>query len=394
MIARLALLLLLGAATLGIAAKPAQASTRPRVLALAAAAATPGTGELKSAERRATIGSADVNQILRSVSGQLPALAARYDVATWRLTYTTTDGGGKPVVASGLVAVPIKPRAAPSPVVSYQHATTFYDAEAPSNALNASEPPIILASLGYIVVAADYVGYGATKGLPHPYLVAAPSAAAVLDMLTAAATWGSRQGIADNGQLFLLGYSEGGYVTMAAHRAMQAAGSPLLGVLVGSAPAAGPYDVGATLDELLRRARSESPVLGALVSPGLLRFLGGAVRNQVRDQLFKRLLPGDTDVVFQTDFIDNFLADNSGEIDRQSNVHDWRPLVPVRMYHGRDDQTVPYVASVRTLQAMRARAAPDVQLTDCTAAPSSHLGCVLPWWVHVLNLLAPVARDL
>jgi hypothetical protein len=101
----------------------------------------------------------------------------------------TSDGFGREVIASGLVSVPVKPDGARSPVLSYQHATIYKDAQAPSNQVAATEPPVVLASLGYIVVAADYVGYGASRGSQHPYLLATPSAAAVMDLLTAARTW-------------------------------------------------------------------------------------------------------------------------------------------------------------------------------------------------------------
>ena len=63
---------------------------------------------------------------------------------SWRITYLTTDGHGKSVTASGLVSVPVKPAGVASPVVSYQHGTIFKDADAPSNNVVASEPPLIL----------------------------------------------------------------------------------------------------------------------------------------------------------------------------------------------------------------------------------------------------------
>lgn len=80
---------------------------------------------------------------------------------------------------------------------------------------------------------------------------------------------------------------------------------------------------------------------------------------------------------------------------RVSSVHDWKPQVPVRLYHGRDDVTVPYGSSVSTLQAMRAQGAGDlVTLVDCPAVPSSHIGCVPPFLNYMLGQLAPVAQGL
>lgn len=327
-------------------------------------------------------------------AGIFAGIVPAYEVTNYRLLYRTVDSQGRQIVASALVSVPKKGAGASSPVLSYQHGTTFRDAEAPSNHAVASEPAVVFASLGYIVIAADYVGYGASKGAPHPYLLAAPSASAVIDLLTAATTWRAQNGVADNGQLFLLGYSEGGYVTVAAHRALQNAGSSHLTDLVAVVPGAGPYHVGATLDTLLDRVRSEVPVLGALITPDLLRLLPTSIRNWLRDELLKRLIPADADVVFDTRILDNFLRDDDAAIDRESNVHDWAPLAPVRLFHGRDDQTVPYLNATLALQAMRARGAPDVTLTDCTADPSSHRGCVPPYVSFLLEQLAGRARDL
>ena len=307
----------------------------------------------------------------------------------------TSDGFGRDVLASGLVSVPVKPDGARSPVLSYQHATIYKDAQAPSNQVAATEPPVVLASLGYIVVAADYVGYGASRGSQHPYLLATPSAAAVLDLLTAARTWRQSRSLNDNGQLFLLGYSEGGYTTVAAHRAMQDTASPHLAQLVASIPGAGPYHVGVTLDAQLQRVRDENAALAALVSPGRLSEQSTQVRNEVRRLIMRLVIPDDADVTFQSTFLDNFLADDTAAIERDSNVHDWKPVAPIRLFHGRDDQTVPYIASTRTLQAMQARGTgTTVTLTDCTATPATHLGCVAPYFSHALGQMAPLVRDL
>lgn len=69
------------------------------------------------------------------------------------------------MTASGLAAIPRKTGGLTSPVLSYQHATIKTDAEAPSNHATADEIAVLFASLGYLVSAADYVGYGTTKGL-------------------------------------------------------------------------------------------------------------------------------------------------------------------------------------------------------------------------------------
>lgn len=354
----------------------------------------PGRGELKSSSLVNTVPLADiVAAVAEGIDPKVWQFQPKYAVTSYRLTYLTIDGRGAPVVASGLVSVPVKATGARSPVLSYQHGTIFKDAEAPSNKVVAAEPPVLLASQGYIVVASDYVGFGASRGVPHPYLLSAPMAASVVDLLTAAKTWRTRQHLDDNGQLFLMGYSEGGHATMAAHRAMQEDRSTHLAQLQLSVPGAGPYDIGLTLDSLLERVRVENPVLAGLINPGLLRDLGPTVRNEVRRLLLRAVIPDDADVAIQSTFLDHYLADDVAAMERDSNVRRWAPALPVRLFHGQDDTTVPYVVSSETRATMHALGAASVRLTDCGARPASHLGCVLPYFAYALDQLASVARD-
>lgn len=352
-------------------------------------------GRFEAARSLGTVALADINAAVAEKGLYLENLQPRYAVTSYRIEYLTVGATGQTVKASGLVSVPNKPAGAKSPVLSYQHGTIFRDAEAPSNNAVASEISVVMASLGYIVLAPDYVGYGVSKGVPHPYLQAAPMAASVIDFLTAAKTWRQQTGVYDNQQLFLTGYSEGGYATMAAHRALQAGNLPHLQQLRMVVPGAGPYNVQATLDSLIDIVRDKNKVLGALIQPGFLKKLGGSAQREVRRALLKELIPDDADTSIDALFLDNFLSDDVKATDRLSNVHNWRPQVPVYLYHGRDDQTVPYASSTSTLAAMQAQGASDlVSLSDCPAAPSSHLGCVAPFLGFMLGKLALQAQDL
>jgi hypothetical protein len=192
----------------------------------------------------------------------------------------------------------------------------------------------------------------------------------------------------------MLGYSEGAYTTMAAHRAMQTAGSPHLSQLVSAVTGAGPYHVGVTMDAQLQRVRDAASPIAGLINPDQLSAMSTTVRNEVRRLILRLLIPDDADITFQSTFLDNYLAGNTAAIERDSSVYDWKPDATVRLYHGRDDQTVPYASSSRTLQAMQARAAAAVTLTDCPATPSSHTGCVPSYFTFALGHMAAVAKDL
>ncbi|QTD45604.1 alpha/beta hydrolase family protein [Ottowia testudinis] len=355
-----------------------------------------GPGALLSGHYVNTFTAADIAQAMKDPESRIEGgVTPRYAVSSYRLTYTTTGQDGAAVTASGLVSVPKKAEGAASPVISYQHATTFHDNQAPANKVEAVEPPLVLASLGYIVVSPDYVGFGASKGVEHPYLTSAPTARSVLDMLAAAETWRRQNGVADNRQLFLAGYSEGGYATMAAHRAIERQNGALKAQLQAAVPGAGPYDVLKTLDEQLGRVRALLPPLGYVLDPERLASAPENVRNEVRRLLLRQMVPENGDVRYQPLFLDRYIANQREPIAADHSVHlGWAPSVPVYLFHGRGDLTVPYQASESARDAMRAAGANGVTLTDCTTPKFGHLDCVPEYFRFAIDRMGRLARDL
>lgn len=353
-------------------------------------------GALLSGSMVNTITPAQIAQAFKDPESYIQGgIVPRYSVSSYRLNYVTTDKSGAKVTASGLVSVPVKTAGARSPVLSYQHASTFRNNQAPSIKVEAVEPPLVLASLGYIVVSPDYVGFGASYGVEHPYLTSSPSSRAVIDMLSAAQTWRRQAGVADNGQLFLAGYSEGGYATMAAHRAIHQQGGELKTQLQAAVPGAGPYDVQETLDEQLDRVRKLFPPLALLIDPDHLSDASESVRNEVRRLLLRQMVPEDGDVRYQTLFMDRFLADDKAGIAAEHSVHmGWAPSVPVYLFHGRGDLTVPYSAAESARDTLRAAGAPDVTLTDCTTPKFGHLDCVPEYFRFAVDRMGRLAKDL
>src|SRR5258707_14075515 len=66
----------------------------------------------------------------------------------------------------------------------------------------------------------------------------------------------------DGGKLFITGYSQGGHVAMATHRAMEAAGMPV----TASAPMSGPYAMAAFVDAIFYgRGNGDATVSSALL---------------------------------------------------------------------------------------------------------------------------------
>ena len=299
-------------------------------------------------------------------------LTPQYDVNTYKLEYLSQDTHNNLLTVSALLAIPAKNT--PSPILSFQHGTTFYHAEAPSlqRKVNKRHPEILLASLGYIVFSPDYIGYGSSEGEAHPYLQKQPSADIVIDMLKAGKAWLDKEKIVSNKQLFLTGYSEGGYVTMAALEALHHQTTNTNFTISGAVLGAGPYDLHLTLKTLL----------------GKINYLPDFLDDAVQETLEYFLIPKNAEVYFERTFLDRYF-----DGDKQDNVHNWKPSIPLKLFHGEDDATVPIESAISTFNAMTALGA-DVELVKCTAKPAGHSDCAIPYLNYTIRYFAGLRNDL
>ena len=173
------------------------------------------------------------------------------------IEYGTVGGAGEQTNATGALMVPTGSApgcSGPRPVVLYAHGTSEEKTYNIANITDPSRPGAseglllgaMYAAQGFIVVAPNYAGYDASPLNYHPYLNADQQSKEMIDALTAARKALPKVGGQDSGKLFLSGYSQGGHVAMATHRAMQAAGMPV----TASAPMSGPYALSAFGDAI------------------------------------------------------------------------------------------------------------------------------------------------
>jgi len=178
-------------------------------------------------------------------------------VDVYQLKYQTVGAKSESVTASGALMIPTGTDAncqGPRPLLLYAHGTspskTFNIADlAGSNNAEGLAVAALFAAQGYIVVAPNYAGYDSSSLTYHAYLNADQQSKDMIDSLVAARSAlpiAATPSTTDNGKLFITGYSQGGYVAMATHRALQAQGS----TVTASAPLSGPYALSAFGDAI------------------------------------------------------------------------------------------------------------------------------------------------
>lgn len=323
-------------------------------------------------------------------------ISPQYSVSAYRVLYKTISADGSPCVASGTIIIP-ESQNTKWPLLSYQHGTILKTNDAPSFGSGEFFVGVAWATSGYLTCIPDYLGLGLSQGL-HPYIHARSEATASVDLLQACLEFCKSRNIQLNGQLFLVGYSQGGHATMALHRELESYFTNQFTV-TASAPMAGPYDLSGTMAEIMTSNKSYP-------SPSYLAYLIFAYNYVYRlfneaGEIFKepyatqlppmfngnhstdeidRLLPSVPVEMLKDDFVTSFKNDPNNNIMKVLKRNDlcyWRPIAPVTLFHCKGDSTVPYKNSEIALAGMIQSGATNVTLVD-PSPTSDHGSGALP----------------
>lgn len=324
-----------------------------------------------------------------------------YDVDIYRVVYKTTYQDSE-INASGLVILP-KTTGNALPMISFQRGTIIQQTDAPSVQGKESEQTISyagLGSMGFITVVPDLIGFGESKDTFHPYYVEEPTATAVIDMLHAAKALATEKNVEFDGRVFLAGYSQGGYATLATHKALEE--TPITGFeVVASFPAAGGYDISAMVDHILALETYPHPYYLAYVAMGYRSFYE---EDDLLEVLFNEpyasAIPGLFDGTKSGAEIDSELSKEIPVLIREdillgtntdplyeylhvkideNSLTDWTPVAPVFLYHGDADATVPFENTQITYDELIARGADPANLHLITLEGRDHASGLQPY---------------
>ena len=257
------------------------------------------------------------------------------------------------------------------PVLSFQHGTQTFRHLVPSLGAGNSEAGLagaVAASIGYICVAADYLGLGESEIVP-PFLLAENSATTVIDMLRASLSHLESLGVQNDGSLYLIGYSQGGHVTMATHHEIEKNYSDEFTVSA-SAPLAGPYDLLSTIDTVLSWDTYVEPILMAYLMNSYDYYYGWDRLDEIFKEPYASDIPGyfdglhmmgavndelsqSLDEMLQASFIEDFKSGNEMAMRTaisENSLLNYVPTAPVLLVHGDADMTVPYFNSLNALE--------------------------------------------
>lgn len=304
----------------------------------------------------------------------------KYGVKLYKVTYKTYFEGDS-IVASGTIAVPeTSDSKASFPLLSFQHGTITTKADAPSIGYNTNVSNQLMnyvASMGFIVVMPDYIGFGATQSKFHPFMVKQATNSAVIDFIRASKEFiGIDKPVATNGKLFLAGYSQGATATMGALHAIETELANADIKVTAAAAGGGAYDLNQFRSKVLDVKKYDQPHFLAYVMEAYKKYEGLDIDySEVYTSEFAPKIPGIVDgiktgveinselslvveVLYTENFRLNFETDSKfatlKTIMENNSVRGWKSSIPINLYHGdkdewiRSTQTTGFVTELQT----------------------------------------------
>jgi pimeloyl-ACP methyl ester carboxylesterase len=390
------------------------------IIGLLAIAVAPAAASAQTAAARAVsvtsgvryelIGRWDVARLNRILTTDTPKFfgidvvftPARNAVRLYRITYNSVvpEMGNKPIVATGLLAVPDTAETR-FPLVSYQHGTVYGKQEVPSFPEQSPETQLMIAQFagqGYLVIGADYFGMG-TSGEPEGYMVKASHQQATYDMLVASRAVLDHMKLAAP-KLFISGWSQGGFVTMAFLEKLEQLDVPVAAAATASAP----LDVMAALNGYLSFPRkNDAKWLSSLFIlssfafekyyqvPGLARAVLTDESYEISRKAYERQpfdpadVPTDLHKLVRPEYFDAkfFAGSIYGRLLADAQAYRWVIKNPVRNYFGDADEAITPGVGQLAMTYQRAMGSGNTTVEAISTGNTGHRGTyatAVPAW--------------
>ena len=307
---------------------------------------------------------------------EIETIAAKADrgVFIYRISYNTVLND-ELVRASGLVCIPTGD--GPFPILSYQNGTNTLHSNAPS--VNPDNDLFLLlefvASTGFVVVIPDYLGFGESSNMFHPYLHKESTVRTVLDMLRATRELANNYiNVELSNELYISGYSQGGWATMQIQKEIEKSFLDEFN-LKASACGAGPYDLNYINDYVLDLTNYPQPyflayMMNSYSNLGLTTPMDEIFNTEYAEKI-PSLFDGTNSGIeinaelttkvadlFTDDYYTNYankeIYNALAEMLEENSVTGWNTEIPTLIIHGMEDDFVPREVSSNMYQSFLA----------------------------------------
>ena len=295
------------------------------------------------------------------------------------IVYNTTDPKGNSILASGAIFYP-------SVDADYErlgtilgvHYTLGANYEVPSQKMAVTEG--LFSLFGYVVVAPDYIGYGASRDKVHPYYDVGSTGQVSADMLLAAKEYFASISRKVAHKVTVMGYSQGGQASLAFLKFVET--TPLYQdafVIDQVFAGGGAYDLIKSYDTFVAKNYSSQPVTIPLLILGM--NYGDSLDLDLSQMFAEPLLSHYKEWILSKEYTTDEVSDmmketkltkimapqafdtnnpNTKKFRRAlrnnsliiyGKITNWRPNAKVTLLHATDDTIVPYENTESAYQA-------------------------------------------
>lgn len=277
----------------------------------------------------------------------------------------------------------------PDDICLMEHYTISADKECPTQGF----PLELMITCNVLTIMPDYLGYGITKHLTHPYLNHEICAVNSIDALPSGYTLFnnlSSSDMKDGWKLSVLGASQGGGNALAVHKYIDThTGLSNLWNFSHSYCAVGPYNPALTIEKYFESGKSALPVVFPMTIKAMFStypdILGKYTeemmysenylqmkdsidamlesKNYTNSEISKVFLENvritvdenlANDEIYLSDLLSDVMFDESSEIvkdlykclEKNNLTQGWSPAHPIKLFYGKGDRIVPYENSI------------------------------------------------
>lgn len=335
-------------------------------------------------------------------------------ISIYKISYITKFNGEE-IIASGLVAIP-NTKDVTFPLLSYQNGTNTLNSNAPS--VNPDYELYMLlefvASTGFVISMPDYLGFGESKEMFHPYYDKASTVQSVTDMLRAVKELATNYLEIDvSDDLYISGYSQGGWATMQLQKSIEDNFASEFN-LRASACGAGPYDLNAINKYIIGLETYPMPYfigyvynsfynLGITdIEPGdlfkspydervLNLYDGSKSSTEINDQLTTKIADLLTDNYVTNCYTDAKFSSMVASLTNNS-IPAWKTTTPTMILHGTSDNYVPVTISNKMFQDFLSEGVGADKIILVPLTGETHTSGIIPsgiasinWFINLKN---------
>lgn len=372
---------------------------------------------------------ADINSFADSIATTIGTHDIELGLRKIAYSYYSTDVNGEPIEISSAALWRVYRKnndtvwhdISPEKIVMVEHFTITSDAEAPTQC----SPFEILVTGNTLTIMPDYIGYGLTRHLPHPYLNHELCATNSIDALAAGYTLFDEVAsceLKEDWTTCVIGASQGGGNALAVHKFMDT--NPEYAEVWKfeySYAAAGPYNPSLTMEKYFEKGKTSYPLVYPFTLKSMMQSYPDILGKYTEEEMFsdEYLQMKDTidymfesknfttaeinevlvknlritvdenlsdDEIYLSDIFKEVMFNNNSEVvkdlynclDKNDLTIDWTPSHRIRLFYSSGDRTVPYENSI----AMKEAFGDKVDATELEE-PVDHFEACTLWMIKV-----------